>query len=205
MNGQCSRLQCGAAIWSNTPYDLIVSWATVAQGGGPAARMRRAVARARLPVSLRELDRFPDPDFSATSRSRTRSERKRLLRLARGLREQLGGTGSSSSAASDRGRVERILGCHATAASNEGFDPHVHRPDDEVESASRVFVGAAAVAAGHVHLQWLRRFDTTTLVLRSGSVRPRLRATTSPRYRSVSPLERCTRSSHQIVVGRVPP
>ena len=52
-------------------------------------------------------------------------------------------------------RADRLLCCHATPSSNEDVIlPST--PRDEVEAAL-AGVDADAVAAGHVHLQWLRR------------------------------------------------
>jgi hypothetical protein len=88
-------------------------------------------------------------------------ERKeRVLETARWSQEQLGTEGLEFL----RGfrptvEVERILGCHATPKSNEDeILPSTAR--DEVDRALEG-ITAAAVAAGHVHLQWLRRFDAT--------------------------------------------
>ena len=80
-----------------------------------------------------------------------------------------------------------VLCCHATPLSNE----EVILPDTdraELERALAV-VDAAAVAAGHVHLQWLRRVEGK-LWFCVGSVGLVYEATSSARSRSVPAVER---------------
>lgn len=90
--------------------------------------------------------------------------RERLLQTARWSREQLGEEGLAflggfepTVDVSLDGRA--LLCCHATPHSNEDvIVPTTSRAD--VDRALDG-VGADAVAAGHVHLQWLRRFGET--------------------------------------------
>jgi diadenosine tetraphosphatase ApaH/serine/threonine PP2A family protein phosphatase len=84
--------------------------------------------------------------------------RKRLIETARWSREQLGEDGLAFLQGFEPTvRAGRLLCCHATPSSNEDVIlPATLR--DEVEAAL-AGVEADAVAAGHVHLQWLRRVD----------------------------------------------
>ena len=83
--------------------------------------------------------------------------RERLLQTARWSRVQLGEEGLEFL----RGfepvvEIEGLVCCHATPSSNE----HVVLPSTPAVEVEQILEGSdgSAVAAGHVHLQWLRRF-----------------------------------------------
>ena len=87
--------------------------------------------------------------------------REQLLETGRWSREQLGAVGleflrgfEATVALPLGGKT--LLCCHATPHSNEDV-VLPSTPRGEAEQAIGA-VGAEAVAAGHVHLQWLRRF-----------------------------------------------
>ena len=101
--------------------------------------------------------------ISAPNRSRTRSAASACSIPARWSREQLGEEGLDflrgfePTVDVDVGETKLVC-CHATPQSNE--DEIL--PDTPREDAERMIGNPAAdaVAAGHVHLQWLRRFSS---------------------------------------------
>jgi len=160
MHGNAVAFRAALADLEQHDVDLIVSLGDVAQGGPQPLECVEL---------LRELDCScvygNSDDFLLTldlgDEPVEEGERKeRLLETALWSREQLGAPGLEFL----RGfqptvEVERIICCHATPKSNED----VILPSTAREDVDRALAGvtAAAVAAGHVHLQWLRRFEAT--------------------------------------------
>ena len=91
-------------------------------------------------------------------------QRAQLLETARWSQDQLGESGLEFLRGFEA-TVEldldgsKLVCCHATPGSNEDVILPA-TPSDEAERMLGA-VDAAAVAAGHVHLQWLRRFAPT--------------------------------------------
>jgi len=156
MHGNAVALRAALADLEGSEPDLIVSLGDVAQGGPQPSECVDL---------LRELGcrcvRGNTEDFLLTLDFRAEpiddpAVRERVLATAQWSREQLGPErldflrGFEATV-----QAGRVLCCHATPTSNEDV-VLPETPPDEVDAAE-----ADAVAAGHVHLQWLRRFERT--------------------------------------------
>lgn len=131
--------------------DLIVALGDVAQGGPQPRECIEQLRELGCPCVYGNSDEFlVTLDLGAEEAP----DVERLMTTAEWSREQLGADGldflSSFEPTVEAGRV---LCCHATPTSNED----VVLPDTDGIAP----VDADAVAAGHVHQQWLRRFDRT--------------------------------------------
>jgi predicted phosphodiesterase len=135
--------------------DLIVSLGDVAQGGPQPVECIELLQELGCPCVYGNSDHFLVAlDFG------NEEVTEEQLRTAHWSREQLG-DGGLEFLRSFEPIVESgaMLCCHATPHSNE----EVILPATPFEEVERVLAGvaAAAVATGHVHLQWLRRFGRT--------------------------------------------
>jgi diadenosine tetraphosphatase ApaH/serine/threonine PP2A family protein phosphatase len=131
--------------------DLIVALGDVAQGGPQPSECLELLRELGCPCVYGNSDEFlVTLDLGAEEAP----DVERLMTTAEWSREQLGDDGldflRSFEPTIEAGRV---LCCHATPTSNED----VVLPDTDGIAP----VEADAVAAGHVHQQWLRRFDRT--------------------------------------------
>jgi diadenosine tetraphosphatase ApaH/serine/threonine PP2A family protein phosphatase len=131
--------------------DLIVALGDVAQGGPQPSECLELLQELGCPCVYGNSDEFlVTLDLGAEEAP----DVERLMTTAEWSREQLGDDGldflRSFEPTIEAGRV---LCCHATPTSNED----VVLPDTDGIAP----VEADAVAAGHVHQQWLRRFDRT--------------------------------------------
>ncbi len=143
--------------------DLIVSLGDVAQGGPQPRVCVDLLQGLGCPCVYGNSDHFlVTLDFG------NEEVTEQQLATAHWSREQLGEDGlgflSSFEPTVDAGP---LLCCHATPRSNEEL-VLPQTPHEEVE-AVLADVSARAVATGHVHLQWLRRFGQT-LWLSAGSI-----------------------------------
>jgi diadenosine tetraphosphatase ApaH/serine/threonine PP2A family protein phosphatase len=131
--------------------DLIVALGDVAQGGPQPSECLELLQELGCPCVYGNSDEFlVTLDLGAEEAP----DVERLMTTAEWSREQLGDDGLDF-LRSFEPTVEagRVLCCHATPTSNED----VVLPDTDGIAP----VEADAVAAGHVHQQWLRRFDRT--------------------------------------------
>lgn len=146
MHGNAVAFRAALADLEQHEPDLIVSLGDVAQGGPQPRECIELLQELGCPCVYGNSDHFLvelDPGNEPAT--------EQQLETARWSREQLGEDG----VAFLRGfeptvRAGRVLCCHATPTSNE----EVVLPGTDFTPG----VDADAVAAGHVHLQWLRRF-----------------------------------------------
>jgi predicted phosphodiesterase len=158
MHGNAVAFRAALADVARHDVDLIVSLGDVAQGGPQPMECVDLLRELGCPCVFGNSDDFLlTLDFGADP-VEDGEHRQRLLDTADWSREQLGEEGlaflqgfQSTVQAGD------VLCCHATPASNED----VILPDTDRAELERALanVEAAAVAAGHVHLQWLRRLN----------------------------------------------
>ena len=160
MHGNAVAFRAALADLEQHDVDLIFSLGDVAQGGPQPLECVELLRELDCPCVFGNSDDFLLTLDLGNEPVEDEERKERLLETARWSREQLGADGLEFL----RGfqptvEVERILCCHATPKSNED----VILPSTARDEVDRVLEGiaAAAVAAGHVHLQWLRRFDAT--------------------------------------------
>lgn len=142
--------------------DLIVSLGDVAQGGPQPRECVDILRELGCPCVYGNSDDFLVTLDLGAEPIEDEERRERLLDTARWSREQLGDDrldflrGFEPTVELDVGE-NKLVGCHATPHSNED----VILPDTPRAEAERRIGNPAAdaVAAGHVHLQWLRRFS----------------------------------------------
>jgi predicted phosphodiesterase len=157
MHGNAVAFRAALADLKHRRSDLIVALGDVAQGG-PQPRecvdllreLGCPCVRGNTEDFLLTLDLGAEPVDDP-------KELERLLDTARWSREQLGDDGLAFLGGFEPTvQAGRVLCCHATPASNEV----VVLPETPAEDVERALAasGSDAVAAGHVHLQWLRRF-----------------------------------------------
>ena len=149
MHGNAVAFRAALADLEDAEPDLIVSLGDVAQGGPQPRECVALLQELGCPCVYGNSDHILVAlDFGSEEAD------ERVLETAEWSREQLGEDGLAFlSGFEPTVRTGRVLCCHATPASNED----VVLPDtDGIPS-----VDADAVAAGHVHQQWLRRFDRT--------------------------------------------
>jgi predicted phosphodiesterase len=163
MHGNAVAFRAALADLEDRKPDLIVSLGDVAQGGPQPRECMELLQELDCPCVYGNSDHFlVELDFGSEPVT------EQQLATAHWSREQLGGEGldflRSFQATVQAGP---LLCCHATPYSNED----VILPATSFEEVESVLadVSAPAVATGHVHLQWLRRFGPT-LWLSVGSV-----------------------------------
>ena len=129
--------------------DLIVALGDVAQGGPQPRECLELLQELGCPCVYGNSDHILVAlDFG------NEEPDERVLETAHWSREQIGDDGLDFLRGFEPTvRTGRVLGCHATPTSIED----VVLPD----AADIPSVDADAVAAGHVHQQWLRRFGPT--------------------------------------------
>jgi predicted phosphodiesterase len=159
MHGNALALDAVLAELEREHVDEIVCLGDVAQGGAQPAEVVDRLRELGCRCVFGNSDEFLitlDPE--ATGEALDGEARERLLRRAEWSREQLG-----------RDRLaflqefepvveleidgERLVCCHATPTSNT----EIVLPDAPRARMAAQIGDAAAVVAGHVHLQWLRR------------------------------------------------
>jgi predicted phosphodiesterase len=149
MHGNAVAFRAALADLEDAEPDLIVSLGDVAQGGPQPRECVALLQELGCPCVYGNSDHILVAlDFGSEEAD------DRVLETAEWSREQLGEDGLAFlSGFEPTVRTGRVLCCHATPASNE----EVVLPDTDGIPP----VDADAVAAGHVHQQWLRRFDRT--------------------------------------------
>jgi predicted phosphodiesterase len=158
MHGNAVAFRAALADVERHDIDLIVSLGDVAQGGPQPKECVDLLRELGCPCVLGNSDDFLlTLDFGAEP-VEDEERRQRLLETADWSREQLGDEGLEFL----RGfqpTVEAgdVLCSHATPLSTED----VILPDTDPAELERALanVKTAAVAVGHVHLQWLRRLN----------------------------------------------
>ena len=158
MHGNAVAFREALADVERHDVDLIVSLGDVAQGGPQPKECVDLLRDLGCPCVFGNSDDFLlTLDFGAEPVD-DEERRQRLLETADWSRAQLGPEGLDFL----RGfqptvQSGDVLCCHATPSSNEDVIlPETDRAELERALAN---VETAAVAAGHVHLQWLRRVN----------------------------------------------
>jgi predicted phosphodiesterase len=151
MHGNAVAFRAALADLEDRQPELIVVLGDVAQGGPQPRECVELLQELGCPCVFGNSDEFL---LTLDLGAEEAEDVERLLETARWSQEQLGEDGLEVL----RGfqptvEVGRVLCCHATPTSNED----VVLPDTDGIPP----VDADAVAAGHVHQQWLRRFDRT--------------------------------------------
>jgi predicted phosphodiesterase len=155
MHGNAVAFRAALADLEADHPDLIVSLGDVAQGGPQPRECSELLQELGCPCVYGNSDHFlVELDFG------NEPVTEEQLTTAQWSREQLGDDGLAF-LQSFEPTVEagRLLCCHATPRSNEEVIlPSTPREDVEPVLSD---LDADVVAAGHVHLQWLRRFGRT--------------------------------------------
>jgi predicted phosphodiesterase len=149
MHGNAVAFRAALADLEDHKPDLIVALGDVAQGGPQPRECVALLQELGCPCVYGNSDHILVAlDFGSEEAD------DRVLETAKWSREQLGADGLAFlSSFAPTVQTGRVLCCHATPTSNED----VVEPDADGIPP----VDADAVAAGHVHKQWLRRFDRT--------------------------------------------
>ena len=137
--------------------DLVISLGDVAQGGPQPLECVRLLQELDCPCVLGNSDQFLLTLDLGAEPVEDEEQLERLLETARWSQEQLGEDGLAFLRGFEPTvEVDGIVCCHATPKSTED----VVLPATPAEGVAGILEGidARAVAAGHVHLQWLRRF-----------------------------------------------
>jgi len=139
------------------PPDLIVSLGDVAQGGPQPLECVELLRELDCPCVFGNSDEFLLTLDLGAEPVEDEERLAQLLETARWSREQLGDEGIEFLRGFEPTvEVNGLVCCHATPSSNEDVIlPSTPRADVDRMLGS---FEAEAVAAGHVHLQWLRRF-----------------------------------------------
>ena len=168
MHGNAVAFRAALADVERVEPDLLVSLGDVAQGGPQPRECVDLLRGLGCPCVFGNSDEFLlELDLGREAQRLGEERKKQLLEVGRWSQEQLGEDGVGF-LRSFQPTVEvdldgrRLVCCHATPTSNEDV-VLPSTPPDEIPVAGDV------VAAGHVHLQWLRRVRGT-LWLCAGSV-----------------------------------
>jgi hypothetical protein len=140
--------------------ELIVSLGDVAQGGPQPVECVELLRELGCPCVFGNSDEFLLTLDVGAEPVEDEEQAERLLQTARWSQEQLGDDGLEFLRGFEPTvEVDGLVCCHATPSSNED----VVLPSTPAEQVEAILGGndARAVAAGHVHLQWLRRFAQT--------------------------------------------
>jgi diadenosine tetraphosphatase ApaH/serine/threonine PP2A family protein phosphatase len=159
MHGNAVAFRAALADLEGRGAELIVSLGDVAQGGPQPAECVDLLRELDCPCVYGNSDDFLlTLDLGAEEEAVEAEERERIIETLQWSREQLGEERLEFLRSFQPTiRAGRILCCHATPKSNED----VILPETPPAEAERALEGvdADAVAAGHVHMQWLRRFE----------------------------------------------
>ena len=142
------------------PPDLIVSLGDVAQGGPQPLECVELLRELGLPCVFGNSDEFLLTLDVGAEPIEDEEQLERLLQTARWSQEQLGADGLEFLRSFEPTlEIDGLVCCHATPSSNED----VVLPSTPAEQVEAILGrnDARAVATGHVHLQWLRRFAQT--------------------------------------------
>ncbi len=163
MHGNAVALRAVLAELEEHRPDLIVSLGDVAQGGPQPMECIELLRELDCPCVFGNSDEFLLTLELGAEPIEDEEHKRRLLETGRWSQEQLRSDGLEF-LRGFRPTLELDIGgrtlvcCHATPTSNEDVILPV-TPSEDVERMLGD-VGADAVAAGHVHLQWLRRFGS---------------------------------------------
>jgi predicted phosphodiesterase len=168
MHGNAVAFRAALADLEVVEPDLIVSLGDVAQGGPQPVEVVELLRGLDCRCVYGNSDEFLlELDLGAEEDTLDAERKARILEIGRWSQAQLGDEGLSflrgfePTVEVDLGGL-RLVCCHATPSSNEEV-VLPSTPPEEIPVAGDV------VAAGHVHLQWLRRVRGT-LWLCAGSV-----------------------------------
>jgi predicted phosphodiesterase len=161
MHGNAVAFRAALADLEGERPDLIVSLGDVAQGGPQPIECVEILRELACPCVFGNSDEFLLTLDLGAEPVEDEERRTQLLETARWSQEQLGESGLDFLRGFEP-TVEldldgsKLVCCHATPASNED----VIVPTTPRAEVDRALAGldVEAVAAGHVHLQWLRRF-----------------------------------------------
>jgi predicted phosphodiesterase len=164
MHGNAVAFRAALADLEGERPDLIVSLGDVAQGGPQPIECVEILRELACPCVFGNSDEFLLTLDLGAEPVEDEERRAQLLETARWSQEQLGESGLEFLRGFEP-TVEldldgsKLVCCHATPASNED----VIVPTTPRAEVDRALAGldVEAVAAGHVHLQWLRRFSQT--------------------------------------------
>jgi len=158
MHGNAVAFRAVLADLEDRKPDLIVSLGDVAQGGPQPVDCIELLRELGCPCVFGNSDEFLLTLDLGNEPVDDPKELERLLDTARWSQEQLGAEGLDFLRSFEPTvQAGRVLCCHATPTDNED----VVLPETSPEKVEPLLSGAAAIAAGHVHLQWLRRFGDT--------------------------------------------
>jgi hypothetical protein len=196
MHGNAVAFRTALDDLRQAPPDLIVSLGDVAQGGPQPLECVELLRELGCPCVHGNSDEFLLTLDVGAEPVEDEERLETLLQTAQWSREQLGEDGLEFLCGFEPTvELDGLVCCHATPSSNED----VVLPGTPVEQVERILEGseARAVAAGHVHLQWLRRFAQTLwfwLAASGSSMSTRSPWTTSTSSRGAStPSSICRR------------
>jgi predicted phosphodiesterase len=158
MHGNAVAFRAALADVERQDVDLIVSLGDVAQGGPQPKECVDILRELGCRCVNGNSDEFLLTLDLGAEPIEDEEHRERLLAVGRWSREQLGEEGLEFLRGFEPTvGLDQLVCCHATPQSNED----VILPDTPRADAERMIgpTTAAAIAAGHVHLQWLRRFS----------------------------------------------
>ena len=168
MHGNAVAFRAALADVERVEPDLIVSLGDVAQGGPQPRECVELLRELGCPCVFGNSDHFVlTLDLGAEAQTLDEQRKEELLEVGRWSQGQLGEDGLEFLRGFEP-TVEvdldglRLVCCHATPTSNEDVVLPATPPEE-------IPVEGDVVAAGHVHLQWLRRVRGT-LWLCAGSV-----------------------------------
>jgi predicted phosphodiesterase len=160
MHGNAVAFRAALADLERVEPDVIVSLGDVAQGGPQPAECIQILRELACPCVFGNSDEFLlTLDLGSEAKTVGQERAAQLIEVGRWSQEQLGEDGLQFLRGFEP-TVEvdlegpRLVCCHATPASNEDVVLPETRPEE-------IPVTGDAVAAGHVHLQWLRRVRGT--------------------------------------------
>jgi predicted phosphodiesterase len=168
MHGNAVAFRAALADLEDVEPDLIVSLGDVAQGGPQPIECVELLQELDCPCVFGNSDEFLlTLDLGAEAESMDEERAEQLREVARWSRARLGEDGLEFLRGFEPTvevdlESKELVCCHATPTSNEAVVLPSTPPED-------VPADGDVVAAGHVHLQWLRRFGAT-LWLCAGSV-----------------------------------
>jgi predicted phosphodiesterase len=160
MHGNAVAFRAALEDAERVEPDLIVSLGDVAQGGPQPRECVELLRELGCPCVYGNSDDFVlTLDLGAEGQTLDEEQAERLLEVGRWSQEQLGDDGLEL-LRGFRPTVDvdleglRVVCCHATPTSNEDVVLPATPPEE-------IPVEGDVVAAGHVHLQWLRRVRGT--------------------------------------------